>query len=733
MPPAPPPIAPPPRPAGGLTLPPPTVEPATPGVGRDHRTGNGRRLLVGTALVLGVALAVGTSYWAAQSFLLRGGAGTPEAAVETLIGSIGAQDPIAAASVMHPAEVRELPGFVTDAVGKAQELKVSAGNAVPGLDVEVSDYQLDVRDEAEGVARVTVRNPRFRVAYSSASIAGTGSELAGAEQLADVDASIDQDSLGETDLFVMVVDDGDGWYVSPGMTALEYLHRYQSDDIGFDEDPDYGAFRDGGEPDSGSPEPEDVPGDVAAAVEDADTGELIDRLPSDQARVIGPYGDFLESWLAGTGFTSGRFVLDDAELETEDGNGGRRLVASAVGFSIDDDEPNELDYGPPGEPADTSDCVRLVGLTFCFAADSPMGRKLSETGLDRPSVIVRQVDDGWKLDPVATAIDWGRRALEVIDRDAVQAGLLTTSGQPAARIEPSSVIDVPFDERGFAVIELATTAGQDYVVGVAVDADSLDGDDVRSSSDVQLRVTGADGTDLGLAPFGNNNQVFRADGTTRAFVGGLENGFPAARVALVPAVATPIEVRSGLRTELRGQLDDSGVALWRVRLPQGSTSLNVEMDPTDGSNAYASTWTVGTDELLGEYVGSDAEAPAGSELIVVGSGDPGDNFAFDLVPSLRGFSDGTSTQQIIVPSGATSTERISLGNDYGTTTIDLAVQGSSWSASVESDDSYDSTGFSYSGSATDSLSISDVGDADLVLSCGSTSIRTSCIFDVTVS
>ncbi len=715
-------------PPGPGPVPPPAAPPDVPtSAGRPKR-----RWAAGLAVVAAVLLTAGVGVWAVQTFLLRGGSGSPEAAATTLIDALRSQDPIAAAAVMNPDEVRELPAFVGDAVGKAKELQISTGSTVPGLIVEIDDYQLDVDEEAEGVARVTVRNPAYRVAYRGESLTGSGSALAGVDDLATADASTDQSALGDTELMVMVVDSGSGWYVSPAMTALEYLFDSDAEAVGISGAPDYDAFRDEATPTNGSPEPEDVPEDVARAVEEADTRELVDLLPSDQSRVVGPYADFLAAWLSSAGFTGGGFALDDVEVTSEDGGGGRRLVASSVEYT-DGSGTVDTDYGDPGEATGPDDCVSLLEGRYvggflgysCVAENTPLARKLGEAGLDRPSVIVRPVDDGWKLDPLATIVDWGRRALEVVDADTLRAGLGSTTGDVDQTLAPGTVADVAFGERGYSVLELSTEAGRDYVLGFGVDeAESDDG-----FYDVDLRVTAADGSVLEVESPGSRQVVFRADGPTRVFIGGLENRYPDAKVALLAAEPGTAAVQGGLVTTLEGELNATGAELWTVQVPAGVNSLEAN---SAGDSDYPSVYRRGENSLLGEPVGSTDELPAGTEVVVVVTGRPGSAFAAELTGVTRGFSDGSRTRTITVPSGDDIVERIELGSSSLTTTIDLQVQGSSWSASVESEDSSDSSS-SYSGSMTGTLSITDSGTADLSLSCGSTSIRTSCIFTVTIS
>jgi hypothetical protein len=704
--------------------------PGPPGVPPAPRATRGRGLIVGIIVVLAAVLTFGAGFWAVRSFLMNGGSDSPEAAAESLIAALVAQDPVAAGSVMNPAEVRELPALITEAVDKSREVGVSTGDSiVPGLRVQVDDYRLEVDEEGDGVARVTVRDPRFRVSFNGADLASSDSRLRTEEDLVDTDASIDQDDMGEdvedTGLMLMVVDDGDGWYVSPGMTALEYA--WQLGAFGSGGEPDYDAYRDEVDSVDGSPEPVDVPLDVASAVSDGDIEAVIEAMPSDQFRIMNVYGrlvrDWLQSELDQSSFSPGDFELEDVELIEQDAGSARRLVATSVEYR-DGGEDVDEDYGDPERAAGRNGCVPLIEarLGGCVSAGSLLGRLLAQADLDRPSVIVREVDGGWKLDPVATIVDWGRRAVAVITPDVVSAALESTSGEVHALAQPDSPAKVSLGDRGFAVVELGTSPGSDYVLGVTFDESA---DDVGN-----IRVTTPSGDSLDVEWLGADHLSFRAEGPTRLFIGGLESDIEEVTVAL--ALATPGEAQlvAGLVTTLSAQLPPSGVALWRAVVPPGVQSVGA----TSESDADLSIFRSTPNALLGEEVYSSDTLTAGETVILAVTGPPGSSVDVPVIASYKGFSDGASARQVQLPSGTSQSLQLSLGASSSSTSVRIAVTGGGWYASIRSEDDYDSVSSS-SGSNGGSgvLEVYDSGPARIDLSCsGSSFVPTTCIFDLVV-
>src|SRR5262249_6431863 len=92
-----------------------------------------------------------------------GGAGSPEAAVRQLADAISHEDPLAAADVIAPEEVRSLHDTVSHAEAKAAELKLveTAGAPLAGVDFNVSGLDLSSETLGDGVAKVTINAGTF--------------------------------------------------------------------------------------------------------------------------------------------------------------------------------------------------------------------------------------------------------------------------------------------------------------------------------------------------------------------------------------------------------------------------------------------------------------------------------------------------------------------------------------------------------------------------------------------
>jgi hypothetical protein len=157
-----------------------------------------------------------------------GGAGSPEAAVRKLADAISQKDPLAAADVIAPDEVRSLHDTLSHAEAKAAELQLirTAGAPLAGVDLNVSGLDLSSQSLGAGVAKVTID-------------AGTISASTHRTQFSPLMQKVLQgpsDNSAQSDLaalarkrnlptFVVTVRRNGNWYVSAAYTVLEYLRE----------------------------------------------------------------------------------------------------------------------------------------------------------------------------------------------------------------------------------------------------------------------------------------------------------------------------------------------------------------------------------------------------------------------------------------------------------------------------------------------------------------------------
>ena len=140
------------------------------GIDASRRTGPRRRFGSGIAAA-GVAamLFVGTLAFAV---FLGGGGGSdsPEGAVRQLATAVSNEDPIAAADVLAPEEVRSLDQTVDQTAHRAEELELAKSATAPlaGLDLSVDNLSLSSEPLADGYVKVIVNGGQISASTDNA-------------------------------------------------------------------------------------------------------------------------------------------------------------------------------------------------------------------------------------------------------------------------------------------------------------------------------------------------------------------------------------------------------------------------------------------------------------------------------------------------------------------------------------------------------------------------------------
>ncbi|MGY1742172.1 MULTISPECIES: hypothetical protein [unclassified Blastococcus] len=290
--------------------------------------------------------------------------------------------------------------MVVDGVGRAGGLDRRRA----GLDVEVDGLRTQVTMLDEHVARVDVVGGRltWRVAADEVdgglrrTLAEEGAEIESGEGTVDLTQPVDVDGE-EFPPFVMVVDNGEGWYVSPLFTAAEQLVRSQGLPPG-----DFSRL--GGDVPSGvgGRSPEDA---VQTLVTTLGTEGLVPavRQAADQAGgVFAVYQDAIVEVLRDEVDVDGFWADLDVSTRVADLGDGRAAVSlvSVYGYTSEGDDV-EFDATCPTEDADE-----------CFEEE---GELLSVRDLH---VVVVQRDGSWVIDPLGTLWHYAGTAIEGVDEEA---------------------------------------------------------------------------------------------------------------------------------------------------------------------------------------------------------------------------------------------------------------------------------------------------------------------------
>lgn len=659
-----------------------------------------RRILSVTAVA--VALIAGGTVLI--RYLTRGGASSPEEAVTSLLEGVTKQDPILAASMINPKEVPLLTDFMAE-VGEAKErITQSDAKPVAGTQITLRGLRMRSKELSPRVSRVTIRSGRL-----SASVK-RGSQLPEVAQSAfrtskDKGATwnVDVNDL-ERDLAngvsAIVVKENGGWYVSPALTAADLYVSYSGNDL---PEGDFDAYGEVNDFDKGAETPEDAIDQLADAISGGDPQELVGALPSDQAQFAVVFGDALEEVLArelddsdaGPGkLPNGWAKLKSFDVRQEDGPGGtvRLLVDSATVSATGDDPMREGAYHHDW---------RLSGLDLCEKGErcsvrltkdkSPLAKRINKVLDGSISLIAREIDGGWKIDPIASLLDMSSRLLRGLDKRFADAAVLSLDGKgiPLALGQKTKL---SFDDNGYALLAVDTKPGSNYVV--MVEAKNLDDADFAFGTE-----RGAQRGRLDYGLDGGDGFAFTADlEQTPIALGGVLNE---ARTAMVTAYEIPVQ-NAAFDTQVQGMLT-SPIAFYRVPLSgapmyesgersylltaaagNGDVALSVESISGSGDTVGdrgEKLWLSASLYLdQGEDDSSEGTIADGDTGLVAVTGDVGTTFAFKLAAPTRGFDGGKRSGTVSVGPRGTTQVAFDLGGSVTFYTI-----GVSWDEPVDID------------------------------------------------
>ncbi len=407
--------------------PPPSYHPVVvPTVPTGPAAGNPSRPPAATVVAIAgcVIALVAAGFVAWHFFWPRGGAGSPEGAVENLMTALAEQDPVAALAMISPAEVEGMDDIYDAARDRAEDEDLITGDGITeALEIELTDLEYDVDELGDDIARVELTGGRYEVSWDPDKLPDRLQDVAEGGESGSESGSIEElIEDGDLSASMMAVELDGRWYVTILGTMADafYAEALDADsDVDIDE-PDWDAVGEDVEPITGE-DPEAVVENLVDAVNASDVDELLANLPEDLGRPLRPYVPLLEDVLDGR-YTDGALgvdvAVDDLDLESEDIGDGRikvtldRATVSATAF----EEGYDADTGYAEIDGRCVSAYDEYGGDEVCLGDVPV---VDELGLDELFVVMREVDDGYQLDPVATLVEYGEIVVDAATEDVI--------------------------------------------------------------------------------------------------------------------------------------------------------------------------------------------------------------------------------------------------------------------------------------------------------------------------
>jgi hypothetical protein len=397
--------------------------------GRDRKA---RRPYMSLVAAAGVTSLLLVGMLAISAIVGNGGASSPEAAVRQLADAMSHEDPLAAADVLAPNEVRSLHGSLSAAAKKAQELALVDAASAPltGVDFSVDNLSLTTTTLGDGYAKVTVDGGSLSASTSKAKFSALMQKVLreGGDNSAQIDlATMLQDRSLPS--FVVAVKDGGSWYVSAAYTALEYFREYNNLPAA-----DFGSGAQAAAT-LGADSPDAAVQEAMRALQAADWNRLMALAPPDEIPVYdyrAAIAQYATEQSASTNFTIASMTTSSRV------DGDTAKVTLTASGSTDS-----------GNWSIANNCFKSASSSQDFAGFSPYGDGcepaayvtiFAGANVTVDGISVVQEHGRWFVSPIHTALDLVDHYIQTVDRrglytllnlpDEIPTDGVLTLGQP---------------------------------------------------------------------------------------------------------------------------------------------------------------------------------------------------------------------------------------------------------------------------------------------------------------
>jgi len=369
-----------------------------------------------------------------------GGASSPDDAVQQLANAVQQRDAAAAIAVIDPEEAATLADVYEEVHADLGGSATGGGSGSAGSssDLDISGLRLQDEQVGPGVARVAISAGGVRGLIKAGALPGG---------ILDSDKSVDfqfADTYGPAGegWYVMTREVDGRWYVSPTMTALQYLV-----DEGELPSPDFAAVsRDAGSAASTS-NPSELLSALTEALNARDVGQLLDLVSNQEAAAVRPYLGALQALLNEVDGAAEVQVADSDFHQRDIGSGLVRLELSHAAFDAYVSDEYE------GQQAS----VKVNGLCLNALSSEGYGSDSCQSGFGRTFgvnsffVVARREDGGLRLAPIATVLEYAHLLAEQLGPEGVRRAT-GSLGHEDGSVSPGSPASGRLSSAGSAVL-----------------------------------------------------------------------------------------------------------------------------------------------------------------------------------------------------------------------------------------------------------------------------------------
>ncbi len=499
------------------------------------------------------------------------GASNPEAAVRELASALQKRDMAATIAVIDPEEVGTLDELYTTIRGDLGRSVGGGSGAGGSSSVVLSSLRMHEERMGAGIVKVRIDGGLVHGTLRAGSFPGG---------IPRSDKSVDfnfEDAYGpaEEGLYVMTREVDGRWYVSPEMTALQFLVDGRELP-----QPDFGASASAAGSAQATDTPEKLLSAFAEAVNARDVSQLLDLVSNEEASAVRPYRAALQDLLSEANGSLELHVTDSNFTEHELGSGLVRLDLTHAA----------ADAYVGSEYSSTQASLKLNGFCVNVLTSEGYGSNSCDTqvhrlfGVSDFFVVARREDGGLRLAPVATLLEYSRLLADKLGSQGVRRAIGSVVGEDGGELTAGSTANGGLNAAGYAVLSYNAEPGLFAVEG-----------------DQYTALLDNNGSLVEPVACPNGVQVYSLDsgGTYHVVVGSGEYRSGSYSVTAEPVTARPVSLSS----EISGTIGSGvRVAAFALKFPGAREELgfhtNSAVESTiaeaESENEYCAGYNQGT-------------------------------------------------------------------------------------------------------------------------------------------